>query len=135
MRPANQFPPIVLTTDDHARLSSLAEAAADSAPDVYDYLSEELDRATLVRPEAIAPTVVTMNARVTFRDETTGQTRTVTLVYPNEADLAAGKVSVLTPIGAALIGVAEGQSIRWYTRQGEAKNLTVLDVTARAEPR
>ena len=69
-----------------------------------------------------------MNALVTFRDESTGQVRTVTLVYPHEADLAAGKVSVLTPIGAALIGVGEGCSIRWHTRTGETKTLTVMEV-------
>lgn len=129
MRPADQFPVIVLTTIDYDRLSSLVETAADSSPEVYDYLSEELERATVVRSDEIAPTVVTMNARVTFRDESTGQSRTVTLVYPQDADLAAGKVSILTPIGAALIGVAQGQSICWYTRQAEAKTLTVLEVS------
>jgi regulator of nucleoside diphosphate kinase len=128
MHPADQFPAIMLTANDHSRLSSLVETVADTAPDVYSYLSEELDRATVVAPQEIAPTVVTMNARVTFRDETTGQSRSVTLVYPQEADLADGKVSILTPIGAALIGVAEGHSIRWFTRQGEARTLTVLRV-------
>ncbi|CAO3440715.1 nucleoside diphosphate kinase regulator [Azospirillum endophyticum] len=128
MRSAGQFPPIVLTATDHDRLSGLVETVADGAPDVYDYLSTELTRAVVVGAGKIAPTVVTMGARVTFRDERTRQERTVTLVYPQEADIAAGQVSVLTPIGAALIGVAEGQSITWYTRQGEAKTLTVLQV-------
>ena len=128
MRPAGQFPPIVLTTSDHDRLSGLVELVADNAPEVYEYLTRELDRAVVVRAGEITPTVVTMNARVMFRDETTGQSRAVTLVYPQEADLAAGKVSILTPVGAALIGVAEGQSITWFTRQGEAKTLTVLEV-------
>ncbi|MBY6262818.1 nucleoside diphosphate kinase regulator [Azospirillum sp. 412522] len=128
MRSAGQFPPIVLTATDHDRLSGLVETVADGAPDVYDYLSAELTRAVVVGAGEIAPTVVTMGARVTFRDERTRQQRTVTLVYPQEADIAAGQVSVLTPIGAALIGVAEGQSITWYTRQGEAKTLSVLQV-------
>ncbi len=128
MRPAGLFPPIILTATDHDRLSGLAEAIADALPDVYDYLAKELDRAIVVAPDEIAPSIVTMNARVTFRDEGAGQERTVTLVYPQEADVASGRVSVLTPIGAALIGVAEKQSITWYTRQGEAKTLTVLAV-------
>lgn len=128
MRSAGQFPPITLTAIDHDRLSGLAEAIADTVPDVHDYLAAELDRAVVVGPDEIAPSVVTMNARVTFRDEVAGQERTVTLVYPQEADVAAGRVSVLTPIGAALIGVAEGQSITWFTRQGVAKTLAVLEV-------
>ncbi len=128
MRPADQFPPIVLTAADHDRLSGLAEAATALVPDVYDYLTAELERAVVVESDEIPPVVVTMGARVAYRDEATGQERTVALVYPQDADLEAGRVSVLTPVGAALIGVAEGQSITWYTRQGEAKTLTVLAV-------
>ncbi len=128
MSSVEQFPAIVLAADDYHRLLGLVAALAKSAPDVSDYLAEELERATVVRPEDVMPTIVTMNALVTFRDETNGQVRTVTLVYPHEADLEAGKLSVLTPIGAALIGVAEGQSICWYTRTGEAKTLTVMEV-------
>jgi len=135
MRPADQFPPIVLTATDHDRLSGLAEAVAGRAPDVYDYLAAELDRAVVVGPGEIAPAVVTMGARVAYRDEAAGQERSVTLVYPQDADLAAGRVSVLTPVGAALIGVAEGQSITWYTRRGEAKTLTVLAVEHPVEDR
>ena len=128
MRPADQFPPIVLTATDHDRLSALVEAVSEKLPDVYEYLTVELDRAAVIDPSELAMAVVTMGARVAFRDEVTGQERTVTLVYPHDADLAAGRMSVLTPIGAALIGVAEGQSITWYTREGEAKTLTVLAV-------
>ena len=128
MRPADQFPPIVLTATDHDRLSALVEAVSEKLPDVYEYLTVELDRAAVIDASELAMAVVTMGARAAFRDEVTGQERTVTLVYPHDADLAAGRVSVLTPIGAALIGVAEGQSITWYTREGEAKILTVLAV-------
>ena len=128
VRPADQFPPIVLTATDHDRLSALVEAVSEKLPDVYEYLTVELDRAAVIDASELAMAVVTMGARVAFRDEVTGQERTVTLVFPHDADLAAGRVSVLTPIGAALIGVAEGQSITWYTREGEAKTLTVLAV-------
>ncbi|MDR6772143.1 nucleoside diphosphate kinase regulator [Azospirillum sp. BE72] len=128
MRPADQFPPIVLTATDHDRLSALVEAVSERLPDVYEYLTGELERAAVIDARELVTTVVTMGARVAFRDEVTGQERTVALVYPGDADLAAGRVSVLTPIGAALIGVAEGQSITWYTREGEAKTLTVLAV-------
>lgn len=128
MRSAEPFPAITLTAIDHGRLSSLVEAVADTAPDLYDYLTRELDRATVMEAGDIAPSIVTMNAEVTFRDEGTGQCRRVTLVYPGEADLENGRLSILTPIGAALIGVPAGCSIRWYDRQGEARTLTVLAV-------
>jgi regulator of nucleoside diphosphate kinase len=72
--------------------------------------------------------VVCMNTEVTFRDDTTGKVQTVTLVYPESADIAARKVSVLTPVGVALIGLPEGKSITWETPGGELRQLTVLAV-------
>jgi regulator of nucleoside diphosphate kinase len=69
-----------------------------------------------------------MGSEAEFRDDATGQVRRVTLVYPQEADLEAGKISVLTPIGAALIGLSAGQSIEWHTLRGERRSLTVLRV-------
>lgn len=69
-----------------------------------------------------------MGCQVEFRDDTTGKVQTVTLVYPGEADIAQGKISVLTPIGAALIGLRAGHSISWETRSGDIKRLTVLTV-------
>ena len=69
-----------------------------------------------------------MGSEVVYRDDTTGRIQTVTLVYPNEADIAKGRVSVLTPIGTALIGLASGNSINWRTRPGDMKRLTVLQV-------
>jgi regulator of nucleoside diphosphate kinase len=76
--------------------------------------------------------VVNVGSEVTFRDNTTGRVQTVILVLPKEANIAERRVSVLTPIGAALIGLAEGASIDWSTRDGEARLLTVLQVTAAA---
>jgi regulator of nucleoside diphosphate kinase len=69
-----------------------------------------------------------MGCEVEFRDDTTGKVQTVTLVYPEDADISQGKISVLTPIGAALIGVRVGHSITWETRTGEMRRLTVLQV-------
>ena len=72
--------------------------------------------------------VVCMGSEVEFRDDTTGRVQTVTLVYPNEANIAESKISVLTPIGTALIGLHAGKSINWETRRGDLKRLTVLQV-------
>ena len=72
--------------------------------------------------------VVTMGSLVEFRDDDTGRTRTVNLVYPDQADLADGRLSVLSPVGAALIGLSVGQSIEWQTPSGGWRSLTVLQV-------
>lgn len=69
-----------------------------------------------------------MGSTVTFRDDTTAQDRTVMLVYPDEADVAQGRISILTPVGAALIGLSVGQSIEWQTPGGGWRSLTVLRV-------
>jgi len=126
-------PPIVVTQADHDRLSDLASAALRNMPAVGEFLAEELDRARVVAPTEIAPTIVTMNSRVEFRDDQTGEVRTATLVYPGDQDIAAGKISILTPVGAALIGLEEGQSIVWETRSGSQKSLTVLKVLFQPE--
>ena len=122
------LPPITLTRPDHDKLSALAVAYLDHAPTVAEYLEREVGRATVVAPDRIRGDVVTMGSTVRFRDEQTGQDRTVTLVYPGAEDITAGRISVITPIGAALVGLAAGQSIVWHTRTGEARELTVLSV-------
>ena len=93
-----------------------------------EFLLEEVERARIVEPKDIPPKVVTMGALVGFRDDTTGAERTVSLVYPGEQDIELGRISVLTPVGAALIGLTEGQSITWRTPTGEERSLTVLSV-------
>jgi regulator of nucleoside diphosphate kinase len=95
---------------------------------VGEFLLEEVERARIVEPESVPTTVVTMGALVEFRDEHTGAERSVTLVYPGEQDIELGRISVLTPVGAALIGLSEGQSIEWRTPAGEERSLTVLSV-------
>jgi regulator of nucleoside diphosphate kinase len=67
-----------------------------------------------------------MHSRFVFKDESTGEARTVSLVYPGEEDIDDGRISILTPVGAALLGLSEGQSIEWETRIGESRTLTVL---------
>jgi regulator of nucleoside diphosphate kinase len=121
---ASARPPIIISETDADRLYLLAERAADRTIG----LLEELERAR-VRPDHHVPAdVVGMNSTVDFLDEARGAIRTVRLVYPAQADIEAGKVSVLTPIGAALIGLKEGQSIRWPDREGRSRDLRVLKV-------
>ena len=74
------------------------------------------------------PDVVTMGAEVEFADARSGERRAVRLVWPAEADIEAGRISVLTPIGAGLIGLSPGQSIEWPDRDGNTRRLSVLGV-------
>jgi len=122
-------PPIVLSETDADRLFLLAEQMESAAPRDRSGLLGELERAQVRPDHRVAATVVGMNSTVDFVDEAHGAARTVRLVYPAEADIAAGKVSVLTPVGAALIGLREGQSIRWPDRGGNLRALRVLKVS------
>lgn len=122
------LPKIRVTAEDHERLAGLAAAATDRMPEVAGYLADELDRAQVVRSGKAAVGFVRMGCEVEFRDDTTGKVQAVSLVYPGEADIGQGRISVLTPVGAALLGLGTGQSIDWVTRTGAAKRLTVLAV-------
>jgi regulator of nucleoside diphosphate kinase len=110
------------------RLETLASSAVRRAPALADRLLEELDRAEIVDSASMPPNVVTLGNAVTYRDETTGREHTVTLVLPGEADIALGRVSVMTPIGVALLGLPEAASFCWDTRQGTTRRLTVTRV-------
>lgn len=121
------MPPITLSASDHARLTNLA-LAHEELPGVGDYLQGELSRANIAPDGAVSRDVVAMHSELEYRDDLTGVTRRVTLVYPGEQDVAAWKISVLTPIGAALIGLSAGQSIVWHDLKGEERRLTVTKV-------
>lgn len=121
-------PQVFLSTADFGRLEALAAASLDKFPAAAGLLLKEIDRAE-VRPQAeLPPDVVKMRSRVRFRDEATGAVRRVQIVYPHEADIEADRISVLTLIGAALIGLQAGQSIDCPTVDGQTRALTVLGV-------
>ena len=121
-------PRITLSADDYKRLSVLAHAARNRMPDLAEELADEIARAHVLAKGRHPKHIVCMNSDVEFRDDTTGTVRKVTLVYPEDADIAQGKVSVLTPVGTALIGLRPKQSITWETPSGEVRQLTVLTV-------
>lgn len=121
-------PRIVLCEEDHDRLAALADTLLDSSPELADVLFAEIQRANVVKRAALPATVARMGSRVTFRTED-GRERTVTLVFPREADIAQGRLSILTPVGAALIGLSEGHSMTWAGRNDSRHELTVLSVS------
>lgn len=122
-----ELPAIVLADAEHESLVSLASEAEERLPGVGEPLLTELDRAKIVAENELPADVVRMGSTVVFRSDD-GQERKVTLVYPAKADIAEGKISVMTPIGAALIGMREGASINWTARDGREQRLTVLSV-------
>ena len=125
-------PPLIVTETDHRKLIAIADAASRRFPEVADELRAEMERARVVAADAIPPDVVRMGSLVEFLADS-AQNGRVILVFPNEADIAQNKVSVLTPIGAALIGLSVGQSIEFQTPSGGSRSLTVLDVRAPAD--
>ncbi|MCA2009728.1 nucleoside diphosphate kinase regulator [Tritonibacter mobilis] len=133
-RGTGRRPRVVIGDDSLARLEALAEGAIQRNPDLADRLLGEIGRARIVAEAKVPQNVVAIGRAVTYRDETTGQDKTVIPVYPEEADIARGRISILTPIGVALIGLAEGASLYWDTRDGERRVLTVLDVAHQNAP-
>jgi regulator of nucleoside diphosphate kinase len=119
-------PPLTLARTDHQLLARLAIAGSDHTADAADDLLYELDRAKIVDDLVLPSDVVRMGSRVRFR--TGRDERHVTLVWPAEADIAERRISVLTPVGTALIGLRSGQSITFRARDGRPQMLTVLAV-------
>jgi regulator of nucleoside diphosphate kinase len=115
--------PITLSADDFSRLHVLRGHAQ---------LAAELETAVVVEPHRIPPDVVTMNSRVRFEDKSTGEIRDVTIVFPSDANASGGKVSVLSTVGMALLGVAVGHSIFWPFPDGTTRELRVLKLIYQA---
>lgn len=131
MHPHTIPPPALLVTDlDFARLQKYLD---DSQLDAAEALGEELGRAKIV-PAAEAPaTLVTMNSRVVFENLSNGRQREVTLVYPHQANTATGCVSVLAPVGAALLGLSVGQEIEWPLPDGTRGRYRIVDILFQPE--
>lgn len=125
-------PEITLGHADHRQLNILAMAGLDHNADQSDDLLNELDRARVIEDGEVPADIVRMGSTVAYRTDG-GQTPTVTLVYPVDADIAAGRISIMTPVGTALIGLRQGQSITWRDRNGKRHMLTVMSVVPPAE--
>jgi regulator of nucleoside diphosphate kinase len=121
MRRTVTKPTIVVTEADLERLNSLLAsefAKAISPVEYLDDLRSELQKARIVQPDKVPRHVVTMNSTVTLRDLETGERETYTLVYPNQADIANNRLSVLAPVGTAILGQRVGDEITWRVPSG-----------------
>ena len=123
-------PARVLTELDHVRISKLLKhpGMAFAAE-----LESVLDNAELVSSYDVQASLVTMNSRVLIADEFLGEERTLTLCYPPDADPKTGFVSVLSPVGTALLGLAEGQMAYWNAPNGEQASARILKVVFQPE--
>ena len=121
-------PPITLIDNEAESLYDLALAARGKSKQAAELLLQEVDRADTFAREDLPADVVTMMSSVVFVDESTGEEHKVQLVWPKDADSANDRISVLTPIGAALIGMPRGASIDWPNRSGELRRLRIIDV-------
>lgn len=122
-------PSIVVNKTDHVRLVQLANGLLDRKPEMAEELLSELERARVVEKGAVLQDTVQMGSAVEYKTND-GQARRVILVYPVDADISQGKVSILTPIGTALLGLKAGQSIDWVANDGRTHRLTIVSVEA-----
>lgn len=122
-------PQIVVAESDHRQLLALASGGQNMAA---ESLLSEMERARVVADDKLPADVVRMGSSVQYRTDK-DEIVDVTLVYPREADISAGRISVLTPVGAVLIGLRTGQSITWESRDGKRNVLTVVSVTQAAD--
>jgi len=121
-------PPIVVSRRDAARLDALLDSPRWQNDATAEALMGELTRAEVVDNDAMPTDVVGMHSRVECVDENSGEKHTLTLVFPHEADAGAGRISIMAPVGCALLGLSVGQSIDWSTPQGRPLKLRVTDV-------
>lgn len=115
---------IMITDTDLQRLLPVIEQSDTPASEA---LEMELHRAVVVNAQQVPRDLVTMNSDLVYEDVETKARRRVTLVYPKDADASRGKISVLAPIGSALLGLRVGQEIEWQTPSG-AKRIRVVEV-------
>lgn len=111
--------PLSISTEDHSRLRLLVNSLSSSSrSETLRTLREELDRATVLDPKAMPSDVVRMNDRVEIEDLGTGEIEEYTLVFPDRANVEQRRLSVLAPIGTAVLGFAAGDEVNWNTPGG-----------------
>lgn len=121
-------PPIHLLASESDLIADLALSAEHRHPVVAAMLLEEIERAELHQPDEMPEGHVRLNSRVTFMDERTQRIRDVQLVLPISADIAKGRISILTPMGAALYGLASGACISWPDLDGNERLIRIMRV-------
>jgi regulator of nucleoside diphosphate kinase len=127
--PETALPPLHVIDNEYDAIAELALRIEPSQPELSRRLMAELERADVHAADDLPHGVVSLYARVDFVDEGSGARRSVQLVMPADADIAANKVSILTPVGAGLIGMREGREILWPDRDGRPRGLRIVSVS------
>lgn len=127
------YPNITITSRDAARLETLLEGLPAESYPGHKALEDEIYRATIVAPEEVPPTVVTMNSTVRFSMLPSGVEHRLKLVYPGKSDSSSHTISILAPVGTALLGLAEGDEIHWPNPNGGTLHLVVHAVEDQPE--
>ena len=125
-------PQIHLLASESDLVAGLALRAEDRNPVVAAMLLEEIERAELHEPATLPEDAVMLGSQVDFVDEKTCQLRKVRIVLPGEANIAEGRISILTPMGAALYGLRAGSSIDWPDLDGNKRRISIIRVVQRA---
>ncbi len=126
---------IVVTESDYVRLLSLVRSFRrlhQYDTERLDELENELNRATILNLDEVPADVVTMNSRVRIKDLSSGREFTYQIVFPKDADISENRISVLAPIGTALLGYRTGASVEWRVPSG-IRRLRILDVEFQPE--
>lgn len=125
-------PPITVSTQDADRIDALLASLPKGSFPGQEFLEAELDRANIVEPSEVPPTVVTMNSTVRFRDAN-GEEFVMTLVYPRDVDDKGNTLSILAPVGSALLGLSQGDSMEWPKPGGGVLKVEIVEITYQPE--
>lgn len=126
-------PKIVVSSQDLERLETLLESLSGQELPGRAALKAELARAEILEPRDMPPTVVTMNSTVRFRVESSSKDFHLTLVYPKDVDASGGTISILAPVGSALLGLSVGDEIEWPKPGGGMLRVRIEEVTYQPE--
>jgi regulator of nucleoside diphosphate kinase len=129
----NKKPEITLSRLDAERLEQMLDSLDGKSFPGRSELEEEIARANVVEPAQVPPTVVTMNSSVRFKVESSDTEFSLALVYPRDADGSNDKISILAPVGSALLGLAEGDEITWPAPGGGMMVVKIIEVTYQPE--
>ncbi len=124
----SDLPAVHISELEYDALNALAFAISHKQPELSGLLLAELDRARVLPEDNLPEEVVRMNSRVEFRDEGSGAVRTVQIVFPHRADISRDRISILTPVAAALIGLSPGDEITCRFHDGQSRRLSVQKV-------
>ncbi len=126
-------PPIVVSEQDLERLEKLVASLSSTPVPGLEELEDELSRADVVPSSAIPPNVVTMNSTVRFREVDSDREFQLTLVYPRDQGVDGSTISILAPVGSALLGLSEGETIEWPKPGGGSLHVRIEEVIYQPE--